>query len=346
MTTASKLMVRSGPTLEEVARRAGVAKSSVSHVLNASESECRLSSETRARVLEAVAELGYRPNWRAKMLRQGKSNTIGLLIKHAIPYMYPIASEILGEACRVLESSEYHVLFLPQNNLNSTLEAIQDHRVDGCLVIDLLEENVADELSRLKIPTVLINQMTERRYFPQILADDEQGCRLAMDHLLNLGHRKFLFYRHLSSFALHYSTIARVQEFKRRLAEAGLSGEEIGGVSAEEIVARVKLGAGEVSAVVCYSQMEALELMAVLWQKGLRVPQDVSIVAFNDVYPSEYLIPPLTTVAVPARQMAQIAAQMLVEWLGKNFDDAGYLGANRVLPETLVVRQSTAAAGA
>lgn len=333
------------PTISDVAKLANVAKSSVSHVLNTQAENCLLSAETRTRILNAVESLGYRPSWRAKSLTLGQTKSIGLVVGNLRPEIQGMNPPLMRACYESLLTFGYHMVVIPLDDKpeQTWKEPLLDQRVDGCLV--MAHQWPRDILESTRLPTVLLNVKSDAAY-PQVLADDAGGCTLAMQHLLDLGHRRICFLLDDKLTILsHYSLSERVNAYKKAMNRAGLNEHTLvdhGPV--ENFIARHQPGSRNgPTAILCYSHAEAMKLLSLLWQQGLRVPDQVSVVGFDDVFPAAYTVPPLTTVAVPAMAMGIQAVEFLMTLIENKRKPAKTLFANSVrrLPEQLIIRAST-----
>jgi len=181
--------------------------------------------------------------------------------------------------------------------------------------------------------------VSSRAPYRQLAPDDRAGARLATRHLIELGHERIAFLRSEAATG-HFSATERAAGFRAAMAEAGHARKARVVTAEPQRFARgLARGTSKSTAVVAYSDSEAIRLLRALHESGVRVPDDVSVVAFNDLYPAGDLIPPLTTVAVPFRQMAEAGADAIVDMIAS---DARTRRDVTLLPERLVVRASTA----
>jgi LacI family transcriptional regulator len=219
-------------------------------------------------------------------------------------------------------------------------DPLLDGRLDGCIVIDHVPQEVYPILEEAGIPTVFMNATSDRK-MTQILADDRQGMTLAVQHLRELGHGRIWFYHGSentygagSKKKPHYSRTWREETYKK---EMGAAGRALWG-DPGDVMDQVTSKNGP-TAVITYSDGEALALLKQMWQRELRAPRDLSIVAFNDVHPVADLGPPLTTVRVPSWEIGRTGAEVLLKHISGEVRGPQRM----VLPETLIVRKSTAA---
>ncbi|WP_129337537.1 LacI family DNA-binding transcriptional regulator [Cellulomonas endophytica] len=326
-----------GPSIEDVARLAGVSAQTVSRVANGA---AAVRPVTRDRVLEAMGQLGYSPNRVARALRSGRFGTIGLLA-HAF--------DRTGEAGvteAVLEAAELedytvtliHVRAPGAADWVHAARRLSQRAVDG-LVIIRAEESTPETLVLPPGLPVVASYSRLVGHYPAVAADQVQGVRDAVDHLLGLGHRTV---HHVAGPASSEPAMVRTGAWRRRLQEAGLTppppwpGDWTprSGYAAGQRIAQDP----DVTAVLCANDETAFGLVRALHEHGRRVPQDVSVVGFDGIALSEYSAPPLTTV----QQDFHRIGRELVDLLLVQIRGTGTPGLDPVMvPTRLVVRASS-----
>jgi DNA-binding LacI/PurR family transcriptional regulator len=172
----------------------------------------------------------------------------------------------------------------------------------------------------------------------QVVVDDFAGAYAATQHLLGLGHRDVMLFVH-ESIKPHCSVEARHSGYRAAMDEAGMVSRECLRVSEGEVVDVLVRGAARPTGVVCYSDLESTLLVHALWQYGMAIPADVSLVGFNDVFSTRYMTPPLTTIGFDAARIGELGAQLVLEQVGASNDKRKAV-AMTVKP-TLIVRGST-----
>jgi LacI family transcriptional regulator len=331
-------------TIRDVARVAKVHPGTVSRALNA-ETRGLVNQETAERVMRAAQELGYRPNPIARGLKTNRSYTIGVLIPDITNPLFP---PILRGIEDRLDEAGYTSLIVNTDNdaerERSYLEALRARQVDGFISATArLDQEFLADLAAGGVPLVLINRSLEDRSVPAVTVDDRQGIRLAVEHVSRLGHSRI---GHVAGPQNISTGRRRYLGFLEAMRAAGLealgehvcfstsfteaegarvSGELLGG--ADDITAIV--AANDRLAIGCYDTLEA---------RGLRCPDDVSIVGFNDMPFVDRLRPPLTSVRVPQREIGIEAANLLLQRLSRGSQTPREI----LLEPTLVVRGSTA----
>jgi LacI family transcriptional regulator len=326
-----------------VAQRAGVSLGTASNVLNRPH---LVSETTRDRVLRAMEELDYVPNVGARQLRQGRSHLIGVLV-------LDISNPFWGEVVRGAEAvaSEAGQVIIVCNAGESTvkedyaLRALTEHRVDGLLIAPVApDEDRLERLQRGGMEVVLLDYPSSRPTLRSVAVDDIHGGALATEHLLELGHTHIAF---VGSTTIHWGADRRIG-VDRALKAAGLDPAEH---VFEVLTTALTSGEGEraanvivdadprPTAVVCVNDVLALGVLRGLNRRGLRVPQDISVVGYDDVPFAAALSPPLSTVQQWPYRLGETAARLMLE-----ADRDGHEDAERhvVFEPKLVVRDSTA----
>ena len=332
-----------GVTIYDVAHQAGVSIASVSRVLNSPE---QVNHATRARVLTAIDALGYMPKAEAVARARKSTQRIGVLAPF---FTYPSFVQRLRGVAATLSTAAYELVIY---NVDSS--AHRDaylaslpltRRLDGIIVMALpFSESVAERLmQRLAVnemDVVLIEWSHAR--FSSIVIDDVAGGRMAAEHFLALGRRRFAFVgdSDLPDFAIHTSDL-RLHGFREALAQAGY---ELSGDYVSLAPHSLKTAYGQAQrlfdlpappgAIFAASDTQALGVLKAARDRGLRAPQDVAIIGFDDLDIAEYV--GLTTVRQPLEQSGRIAAELLLARL----DDPTRPNQKITLPLTLVKRET------
>lgn len=324
----------------DVAALAGVSHQTVSRVVNG---HPNVAPETRARVERAIAELGYRPNVAARALVTGSTRTIGLVTVKI--NQYGPAQTMLGleNAARAAGYS-LSVSILDDATAAAMREAVDTfvaQRVDGIVALSTYDDAAA-ALATLDPPVPLVAvQVGGAEDRPAVGVDQETGARLATRHLLGLGHRTV---HHIAGPADSQEARGRIDGWRAELRAAGapvpegmLRGDwtpSSGYLAGKELAARIR-GGEEITAIFAANDQMALGLLAALHDSGLRVPQDVSVVGFDDLPEAPYFTPPLTTVRQDFAELGRRGVQLVVARL------AGQDLHPDPVPPALLVRSST-----
>ena len=326
------------PAMSDVARVAGVSHQTVSRVLN---DHANVRPETRARVLEAIAELGYRRNIAARALVTRRSGTSGV-VTTGLPYFGPTSTLIaVEEAAR---AAGYFVSIatlagIDTHSVDKAVEYFLGQAVEGIIVI-APHDDVRDALVPFaaQIPLVMIASEPSPGFSLHTMSvDQELGARLATRHLLELGHRDVL---HLAGPLDWIDARARVMGWRAELAAAGVGvGEQIAGDWSAERgyeVGRRLVREGAPSAVFAANDQLALGLLHAFAEGGVAVPRDVSVVGFDDVAGAAHFNPSLTTVRQEFAELGRRCLELLVAAM------EGLVLDPTPIPPRLVVRASTA----
>jgi LacI family transcriptional regulator len=336
------------PISRDVARLAGVSRTTVSLVLN-NVPDVHISPETRQRVLEAARQLNYYPDVSARRLVSGKTSTIAL-VWHRGPdrtYRDAFLPGLLQGVTRAARQYGYYVLFRPiepDEPDDAWVELARGRHTDGLILSGPRSDDTAlRDLHREGFPLVLHGQLPGTD-IPSVDVDNESGAMTAVRHLLALGHRRIGM---VTNAPLAYTASRqRLEGYRRALEEAGIPfdealvrygnfDEESGRQATEALLALEE----RPTAVFIASDMVAIGALRALREHSLRVPEDMALVGFDDIATSRYLTPALTTVHVPAFGLGWSAAELLIRII-----DGDTPSETQVRLETeLVVRESCSA---
>jgi LacI family transcriptional regulator len=332
-------------TITDVARAANVHASTVSRVLNG-RAELSLLPETRARVIAAATRLGYRPSAIARGLRLRRTFTLGMLVPDITNPVFPsIIKGVEGAA----HARGYHLILCNTDDSfereASYLRVLREWRVDGILIASSsTADSTIGELRREKFPFVLVNSASHGSDDLAVIPDNRQGVSAAIDHLIQLGHRR------IGLIAAPQTTMTgqeRLLAARAALRRHHLSHEDalvavadsFSEVSGYRATRRLLLDGEPPTAIFAANDLIALGAIRVAREVGLAVPRDLSVVGFNDIPQSELFDPPLTTVNVPQEDMGVLAAALVIDQL-----EGRHITRRQIVLETeLVVRGSTAA---
>lgn len=329
------------PTIRDVAKLANVSISTVSRVMNAPDT---VAEQKKSRVLAAIEQLKYKPNALARGLIYKKTNTLGVVIPDIRnPYYAELirgmedASKRLGYSLIICNTDR------SRERLFSYLANFCERQVDGLLYTsDALFPDYYREVKRLRLPVVLAATHSLEYPIPSVKIDDEQAAYDAVKYLIGLGHRDIV----LIGFDLsdNIAGQTRYQGYVRALREHGLpAGKDrvvfLEGWSCEahEIADRLLAGNAQATAVFAAADEWAIGLMSHLHDKGIRVPDDLSIIGFDNIRMSGMTIPRLTTVAQPTYRIGYRA----VEKLHARIDGGEDPVLREYLPHEIIVRAST-----
>ncbi len=331
-------------TVHDVAARAGVSQPTASLVLS-QHPRARVAAATRQRVLDAAAELGYKPNVVARSLARRRSFALGVIVPDV---RNPFVADVVAGAERVAAEAGYAVLLCDQSarGVMQHLETLRARQIDGVL-LDAVGAGLLPAEALAGVNVVLIDEPSER--WPGIATDAVAAGRLAAEHLLAFGHREVAFIGPASDV---HAFRMRERGFVVRLREAGvtLTSQRLrrapatvsGGREAmRQLLTASQSTASQPTAVFCANDLMAIGAIKQCLTVGLRLPQDLSLVGCDDIELARYVTPELSTVAIPARELGARAARLLLQLIEKS---PQRVSATRLLPVRFVARGSSGAA--
>jgi LacI family transcriptional regulator len=329
-------------TIGDVARLAGVHPASVSRALRGGST--KVSADTRARIEQIARDVGYRPNGIASALRTKQTNLAAIVLPDMgnplfAPIVQSLETHLRGEGmmCLVAQTPE------DARGRCELIAALANRQVDGLLVLAAeTDDPMLTEARRFAIPTVLVNRGFGERRFASVVNDDHESVRLVLEHLQQLGHRHVAHIAGPSGLSTGrarreaFEEIARQLGLRATISEAKAFTRDAGRVATRELFGR-RMNA---TAIFAGNDLIALGALDILHERGLRVPEDVSLVGHNDMPLVDLIDPPLTTVRIDVAEMGRQGAQLLLELLRA----PGQAPSMRVLTPRLVVRKSTSRA--
>ena len=302
-------------TIYEIAERAGVSSSTVARILRGDVREShRRSAETARRIRRLASEMGYRPNLRARAFSRGRTHGIGLLYTNDAWIFEGVNTEVCNSLVRSLQREGYHLVFAPVDEAGSWEEIVLGGQIDGGVVFQSLPDEVRSALRDRRLPLVLLGDNSDPSV-SQVVVDDFAGAYAATMHLIGLGHRHVMMFVH-ESVKPHCSVEERLRGYRAAMNEAGLATRECVRVPEGEAINTLVRGEGQPTAVICYSDLESTLLVHGMWQYGLSIPGDVSLIGFNDVFATRYMTPPLTTVGFDAAKIGDLGTELVLKEIG------------------------------
>jgi LacI family transcriptional regulator len=336
--------VRAVATIRDVAKRAGVSAGTVSNVLNR---PSYVGPETRKRVLDVIAELGFEPNKSAQQFRAGRERTLGLSVAEMhSPFFVDVALAADAEAKRLGMGVVLVLADEDPRREEHNLDLLVQQRVHGIVITPVDEVNPRlEQLVEQGIPIVYVDRISGNRPCCWVTTDDALGGSLAGEHLIERGHRRLAFVGG-SDFSAHVERrfvgfrdeVEGKAESLRRIDTADWRFDD--GVKAAAVVAGFP-AAERPTAVMCANDLVALGMLQGLWQRGIRVPDEIAVIGFDDLDWAAASMIPLTSVHQKRRELGQLAVQMLVDEI-TNGDE--HVHRHVVLQPELIVRESSAPA--
>jgi len=324
-----------------IARRARVSTATVSRTLNQNGA---VRPETAKRVWRAAEELNYFPNSHARALVSGRSRLLGLIVSDITNPFFP---ELVRQFESLAQQRQYDLILTSTDyrteRMTACLRRMLERKVDGvALMTSEMNEGLIEELSRRGVPLVFMDVGRVGARMSHVAMDYANGIRQAVDHVVSLGHRRVAFIS--GPLALH-SARTRRDAFLQGLRQHGITPDKKliregthtaeGGQHATEALLRAQR---RPTAIVCSNDWTAIGALHAIDAAGLRVPEDISLVGFDDTPIASYSRPPLTTVRMSAAEIGASACQALFNLI----EDKKHEGALLRIPTELVVRGSTA----
>ena len=342
-------------TLRDVASHSGVSPATVSIVLNNAPLARYIPATTRSRIERAAKKLGYRPNMLARSLRSKRNHTIGVLV-------FDITDPFCTPLLRGIEAALFQASYVPiltdahneRPRFERCLEMLLDRRVEGLIVVAnwlFVDVNLLADLESHHIPTTIIGWELKTEKISSVLVDNETGACLALEHLYSLGHRKIAFIRgpkRLGDSGSRWRGVTNFARAKHLEIDPELvldlpesldpkSAFENGQRLTEDLLRRKH----RFTALMAFDDMTALGALRALHKAGVRVPEQCSVIGFDDVAPAAVAIPPLTTVRQPMEAMGAAAVTVVMEGIRAAVEQLSFRASHQKTAPELVVREST-----
>jgi len=329
-------------TIRDVAKRAQVSISTASRALNNSGP---VKEETKARVLKAAKEINYTPNAIARGLVTRKTGNIGFILPTSVKdgTSNPFYSRVFEGIEAETREKNYHLIFSILDEAEKDLpRMVREKNIDGVILASKINEEFIIKLKEKGMPLVLVDYAIDQGNVDSVVIDNFNGACKMVNHLLKLGHRRIGFIRGPQD---RPSFIQRFEGYKETLKKAGLEYDK-------EIVWEADLDFDDAykvmkkkikiqpfpTAVFATTDIVALAAAKVIREKGLKIPEDVSLAGFDDILQAKQARPSLTTIRVFKREMGRIAVRKLLE----NINGITKKPSQTVILTELVVRNSTA----
>src|ERR1700720_4964464 len=329
--------------IREIAKRAKVSTATVSRTINRVPT---VNAQLAKRVWSVIEELGYYPNTQARALVSGRSRIFGLIVSEMTNPFFP---EIMQVFETIAVQHRYEILLTSTGNdpkrMESSVRRMIERRVEGVAIMTFgMEELLLEDLKLRKVPLVFVDVGPARPRVSNIRIDYLNGIRQAVQHLAALRHERIAFIA--GPLGLRSAT-ARREAFVQSMNEIGIpvdpqlivEGNHTleGGETAFEKLVRLR---SRPTAVLCSNDMTAMGVMHKSYAEKIVVPQDLSVIGFDNIRISQYILPPLTTVEMSQAELGRMAFQALLEDVQRETPNPK--GTEYVLKTNLVLRESTA----
>ncbi|APM41051.1 LacI family DNA-binding transcriptional regulator [Clostridium kluyveri] len=326
-------------SIKDVAKEAGVSIATVSRVLNDVDV---VNEETKKKVLAAIKKLGYRPNIVARSLKTQKTRTIGIIIPDISNQFYP---EIVRGAEDVANIYDYNIMLcntdLDIEKETEYLKVLKEKMSDGVLYMsNSLEEDMLNLIKQLQIPMVLVETTNDKEDIPSVTIDNEKAAYDGVTYLINKGNQKIAYIGASGNMA--NASAVRYKGYKKALEENNLQVDKnrtyFSNLKAKDGYEGINkiLDKVDVDAIFCSSDEIAMGAINALRDRGIKVPEDVDVMGFDNIYSASIFYPKLTTVAQPIYDMGSVGMRMLIKLINNQKMD----NTNYVLPHQLIERDS------
>ena len=342
-------------TIRDVARQSGYSASTVSVVLNNAPLARYIPAETKQRIETAARRLGYRPNPLARSLRSRHSNAVGVML-------FDISDPFCTPILRGIENSLYQGNFLSfmadahnePHRFERYLEMLLDRRVEGLIVIAnwlVMDIKLLADLTRKQVPTVIVGREMEIDSVSTVSVDNQAGAHAALEHLYRLGHRDIAFIRGPKSLASTGQRWKGIRGFAqstgislahKRIAELPESLDPNSSFEAgANLTADLLRLDDSFTALMAFDDMTALGALRALKKKSIRVPEQCSVIGFDDVAQAALSVPSLSTVRQPMEAMGTLSVGIILDAINAANQKRDVPIVRRKVPAELVLREST-----
>ncbi len=329
-------------TIYDIARVAGVSSSTVARVLRGEMKEGRKDvAERAARIRRIAHQLGYRPNLRARAFSERRTRSVGLLFTDDSWVFEGVNDLVVRAMVKELRKHHHHLILAPLDEHGDWEDVVLGGYLDGCVTFQPLPARVRHALAEAELPCVLLGDNSDPA-MPHVVVDDHGGAYAAVRHLISLGHQRIGLYIH-TRIKPHCSVGERTRGYEAAMREHDLE-PVVWHTGDAEMIELLLREADRPTGLICYCHYEATLIMNAMWHYGIRIPSDLSVVAFNDVFATEYMTPPLTTVGFDAQHIGVLGAEMIVHSLAGDALDASATKSHHIKTR-LIVRGSTAPPG-
>ncbi|MCM3619000.1 LacI family transcriptional regulator [Sutcliffiella horikoshii] len=332
-------------TIYDIAKKTGFSITTVSKVLN---NYTDVSEKTKKKILKAVEEMGYYPNSHARSLMTKKSWTIGVVFMEnlGVGIKHPFFNAVIESFKQRAEQFGYDMLFVSRNIINerkSYLDHFQHRGVDGVVVVcSISDDPEVKKLMESPLPTVIIDMHSSKSSV--VYSDNSYGSVLAVDYLHSLGHRKIA---HIYGHQETYAGTERLKGFIKALKKHGLdlpksyfvNGGFFSLESGEQAMKELLSLEDPPTAVYAAGDNMAIGAMKAIREQGLSVPEDISVIGFDDIEIAKHIAPPLTTVKQDMDQIGSNAADLLLEQINEKKKISKAI----TIPVQLMIRESCGA---
>lgn len=332
--------------IRDIAKRARVSTATVSRTINRVPT---VNPQLAKRVWSTIAEMGYYPNTQARALVSGRSRIFGIIISQITNPFFPEMVQVFET---IAAQNDYEIMITSTENdptrMEHAVRRMIERRVDGVAIMTFgMEEVLLEDLKLREVPLVFVDVGSPRPRVNTIHIDYQHGIRQAVQHLAALRHERIAF---ITGPLGLKSAVARKQAFGKALQEIGIASDPNlilegdhtmeGGM---EAFSRLLSATNRPTAVMCSNDMTAIGVMRKCYEEGIKIPDDLSVIGFDDIRLAQFVLPPLTTVQMSQSELGRLAFRALFAEVQRAQPDPS--GTEYQLQTSLVLRESTAMAG-
>lgn len=332
-------------TILDVAKLARVSKTTVSRYLNKQDAG-HMSESTKERIREAIAELNYNPSSIARSLKKKRTDVIGFIVHDMTN---PFFLQMLQGVEKELKNSNYHVLLcssdLQVEKEVECLQMLEQKQIDGILLVGMNMPISHIKKLKIKAPIVLLERDVPNRDFDVVKINNKAGTYAAVEHLIQRGHTRIA---HIKGAHLSVPAKERWEIFRQCMEDHGLEVYPQYVVQGDyklesgyEAMATLMYLNPRPTAVFCANDNMAMGALRYLQEQGIRVPEEVALVGYDDIPMAEMVTPALTTVHQPVMELARTAAQLLLTRIQEGRQEGKTVAQEIIMDSELVVRKST-----
>jgi LacI family transcriptional regulator len=342
-------------TVRDISRESGFSVGTVSIVLNDAPLSRYISDKTKAHIKEVAQRLGYSPNQFARSLRGSRSHTIGVMVFDVTD---PFCTLLLRGIESTLYQQSYLSIFADAHNdptrFERYLEMMLERRVEGLIVVAnwlVVDINLLSDLEKHRIPTVIVARELQPDAMSSVIVDNQDGASKAIEHLYELGHREIAFIRGpkaLGDSQLRWNAVkafaraAKLEIDSKLVVEIpNIADPNHGFDTAQKLTEELLKRKRHFTALMAYDDVTALGAVRALVKAGIKVPEQCSVIGFDDVALAAFSTPPLTTIRQPMETMGNTAVDIVAEAIKAKLEKRDFSITHRKLTPELVVRQST-----
>ena len=340
-------------TIKDVADELNCSPTTISLILNNHPLAQRLNAKTRERVLETVKRMGYVPNAHAKLLRQSNIHSIGIICSNIND---PYCTEILNGIMENLNEQDcFFKLLNVQNDeksIDNFIRLVRSYNIEGIISINsatAIDAKILAQLQNDGLPIISIGRKNQRFNIPCILLDNALGVQIGIEHLYQLGHREIVFIlgpEEIEEARMRWKAIQQTcktlgissrAKYIERITDSLPTSD-----NGARAIRRMRERDIPFTAVFAFDDWTAYGVIMELTRMGIAVPRDVSVIGFDDIWPSRSYNPPLTTLRQPMGQMGQESARIMVETLNRKKSAGKNQDTDVIFSPELIIRGSTA----